>query len=448
MGIIRSSPWPHGCGGDRFFLGTTMHAATPLRGEATIPGDKSISHRALMIAALATGTSHVRGLSTAADPRSTASCLRSLGVRIDERADATAVQGAGLEGLREATTDLDCGNSGTTMRLLSGILAGQPFRTTLTGDASLHRRPMERVAVPLRQMGADIETQVRGRPPLRIHGRRPLKAIDFVAPVASAQVKSAVLLAGLFADGTTKVTEPAPTRDHTERLLGLPSHDTPQGKVTTISAGMRVDPFEMTIPGDCSAAVFLIGAAAIVPGSELLIRNVGVNPHRARVLEILAKWGVNLSMHDRRASGGEPVADLAVRSGTPSGTLEVSDEDVPALIDEIPALALTAFGTGNGFRVSGAAELRAKESDRISTIVQGLRALGVAVEESADGFAFESKNDVLGTTIRTDADHRIAMAFSIAALRYPTILIDDPTCVAVSFPEFFQTLRRLQGRSE
>lgn len=272
--------------------------------------------------------------------------------------------------------------------------------------------------------------------------------MDFVAPVASAQVKSAVLLAGLFADGTTTVTEPVPTRDHTERMLGLPSRETPQGRVTTISAGMHIDAFEMTVPGDCSAAVFLIGAAAIVPGSELLIRNVGVNPHRARVLEILSKWGVALEMLDRRTSGGEPVADLAVRSGAPSGTLEIATEDVPALIDEIPALALMALGTGNGFRVSGAIELRAKESDRISTIAEGLRGSGIDVEESTDGFAFEPKNDVLGSTVRTDGDHRIAMAFSIAALRYPSIRIDDATCVAVSFPEFFRTLRRLQGLSE
>lgn len=424
-----------------------MNSTTPLRGETTIPGDKSISHRALMISALAQGTSQLRGLSTAADPRSTADCLKTLGIRMHEQQGSFVIEGAGLNGLRAAVGDLDCGNSGTTMRLMSGIVAGQPFRSTLTGDASLHRRPMERVAVPLRQMGAEVETSANGRPPLRIGGRRPLHAIDFVAPVASAQVKSAVLLAGLFADGTTKVTEPAPTRDHTERLLGLPTHDTPKGRVTTLSAGMRVDPFEMTIPGDCSAAVFLIGAAAIVPGSELLIRNVGVNPHRARVLEILSKWGVALELLDRRTSGGEPVADVAVRSGAPSGTLEVSPEDVPALIDEIPALALTALGTGNGFRVSGAIELRAKESDRISTIAQGLRGSGIDVEESADGFAFEPKKDVLGSIVRTDGDHRIAMAFSIAALRFPSIEIDDPACVAVSFPEFFTTLRRLQGHS-
>lgn len=401
-----------------------------------------------MIAALAEGTSRLHGLSTADDPRSTESCLTALGVRMVEDDGAITVAGGGLNGMRAARMDLDCGNSGTTMRLLSGILAGQPFQSILVGDASLGRRPMERIAVPLRQMGAGVETAEHGRPPLRITGRRPLKPVDFVAPVASAQVKSAILLAGLFAEGTTSVTEPTRTRDHTERMLKLSSHVSARGTVTTVAGGRRVDPLDMMVPGDCSAAVFLVGAAAIVPGSELLIRNVGVNPHRARVLEILKEWGIGLEQLDLRSSGGEPVADLFVRSGTPSGPLTLAKEDVPALIDEIPAMALTALGTGSAFSVSGASELRTKESDRISTIVQGLRGLGVDVEEFADGFAFEPKNDVIAATIETDGDHRIAMAFAIAALRFPSIQIDDPGCVAVSFPGFFRTLRRLQGRWE
>ncbi len=401
-----------------------------------------------MISALAQGTTRLIGMSPAADPNSTLHCLRSLGVVIDRRDGETIVEGRGLDGLRRSEDTLDCGNSGTTMRLLSGILAGQPFLSHLTGDASLSRRPMERIASPLRRMGATLSTAAQGRPPLQIAGRRPLTPIDFVSPIPSAQVKSAVLLAGLFADGTTSVLEPVPTRDHTERLLGLAVEETREGMLARVSGGIEIGPLDMEIPGDCSAAVFIIGAVAIVPGSEVLIKNVGVNPHRATVLGILERWGIGVRELDRRTAGGEPVADLLVSTGDALGALTIEPSEVPACIDEIPALALTAMAAGRGFAVSGAAELRTKESDRIAVLTKGLRALGVEVEELADGFAFQGKNELLGATIRTEGDHRIAMAFAMASLRHPMITIDDPACVSVSFPTFFETLKKLQGDLE
>ncbi len=419
----------------------------PLKGETRLPGDKSISHRALMIASLAKGTSRLRGVSAAADPLSTMACLGNLGVQISSNDAETVVTGAAQGILRAPTKMLDCGNSGTTMRLLSGILAGQPFGAELSGDASLRRRPMERVAEPLRRMGAVVETAPEGRPPVRITGLRPLHPISFEPNVPSAQVKSAVLFAGLFADGETSVVEATPTRDHTERLLGLASSQTDRGIRTVVRGGSEVAPLDMQIPGDCSASVFLIGATAIVTGSEILIRNVGVNPHRARVLDVLRRWGVVIKATGDRVCGGEPVADLIVRTGEAKGPLVIEASDVPALIDEIPALALTAMATGCSFRVTGASELRTKESDRIAVITAGLRSLGVVVDEWPDGFAFEETNNVLGATIRTEGDHRIAMAFAIASLRHPSIQLDDRSCVAVSFPDFFATLDRLHGRS-
>ena len=421
-----------------------MIEARPLKGETRVPGDKSISHRALMVGALASGQSRLRGLSSASDPMSTASCLRDLGIQVDFGTDEVVVHGKGLHGLRQCAHALDCGNSGTTMRLLAGILAGQPFESRLTGDGSLSKRPMIRVAEPLRAMGAGIELSSEGTAPFKINGQHPLKPLHFIATLPSAQVKSAVLLAGLFTDGETTVLEPTPTRDHTERMLGLSSEDTEQGRKVSVPAGRLPNPLDVQIPGDISAAIFLIGAAAIVPGSEVLVRDVGVNPGRAKVLSLLRDWGISIVETQTRMAGGEPVADLLVRSGHGTTTLEIAAKDVPACIDEIPALSCIALSAGVGFSVRGASELRAKESDRIQHLVMNFRAVGSAVEEYPDGFSFEGNSNPAAATIVTGGDHRIAMAFALAALRRPEIEIDDRQCVAVSFPEFFPTIARLQ----
>lgn len=423
-----------------------MATTTPLRGEARLPGDKSISHRALLIGALAKGVSRIQGISEAADPMSTASCLRGLGIRIEEDASGAIVHGRGLHGLRMPTGPLDCGNSGTTMRLLTGILAGSGFESILTGDESLRRRPMERVAEPLRQMGAEVRTTGAGTAPIRVKGTFPLERLTFAPKIPSAQVKSAVLLAGLFAEGETVVVERIPTRDHTERMLGLTPTMTPDGLQVSVFGGQQPLAMDMTVPGDVSAAVFIACAAAIVPVSDVLIRDVGVNPRRVRVLEVLHAWGVPITKTNVRSVAGEPIADLQVCHGLGTEDLHLAEADVASCIDEIPALACLALAAHRGFSVRSASELRTKETDRIRQLTLNLRALGVDVEEFSDGFAFEGKNDVIGATIRTGGDHRIAMAFEMASLVIPGIKLDDPACVAVSFPGFFRIIASLQRR--
>lgn len=417
-----------------------------LRGEVTLPGDKSISHRALVIGALASGNSRFQGLSNAADPTSTAACLREMGIEVEVSETIAVVHGRGRMGLRAPSRPLDCGNSGTTMRLFTGILAGQTFDSELVGDASLTRRPMERVAHPLREMGAAVHLAVDGTAPVRILGRSPLRPIRYRAQIPSAQVKSAVLLAGVYAEGTTEVVEMVPTRDHTERMLGLKVVETAEGRSVRVEGGHQFAPLDMQIPGDISAAVFLIAAAALLPGSEILLRHVGTNPGRIRVLSLLRSWGVSIVEEDPRTSGGEPLADLVIRGRRGTTDLRIDPEDVPHCIDEIPALACLAMAAGVGCSVRGAAELRAKETDRIAQLAINFRALGLVVEESGDGFSFEARSDLRPATIVTGGDHRIAMAFAVAGLAHPGIVIDDPACVGVSFPEFFKTIRRLGGR--
>ncbi|MEK6650472.1 MAG: 3-phosphoshikimate 1-carboxyvinyltransferase, partial [Bacteroidota bacterium] len=363
-----------------------MATTTPLRGETELPGDKSISHRALLVGALAEGVSRIQGLSEAADLKSTASCLRSLGIRVEEDASGTIVQGRGLHGLRVPNGPLDCENSGTTIRLLTGILAGSRFESVLTGDESLRRRPMERVAEPLRLMGAAVGTTDLGTAPIRIRGAFPLQSLAFVPQIPSAQVKSAVLLAGLFAEGETVVVERVPTRDHTERMLGLTTAITPNGLRISVRGGLQVQPREISVPGDVSAAVFMACAAAIVPGSDVLLRNVGVNPGRARVLQVLRSWGVPITETNLRTTSGEPIADLHISHGYGDGDMHLPKEDVASCIDEIPALACLALAARRGFSVRGASELRAKETDRILQLTLILRTLGVDVEEYSDGF--------------------------------------------------------------
>ena len=426
----------------------TVAPARRLRGRVRVPGDKSISHRYALLAALAGGASTISGYSTGADCRSTLDCLRALGVGIDESAGANVtatvtVTGRGTAGLGRPTRVLDAGNSGTTMRLLAGILAGHPFDTQLTGDASLRRRPMRRVIDPLERMGGRIEAN-DGRPPLRIRGR-PLEGITYAPPVASAQVKSAVLLAGLHAEGTTRIREKAPTRDHTERALeafGVPV-DRDDGAVA-IAGGAPLHPLHLSVPGDPSSAAFWAVTAAAVPDSDLTIEAVGLNPTRTAFLDVLRRAGAEVEMHVTDAAGGEPSGDLRIRSGS-LRDVAVGPAEVPGLIDELPVLgALAAHGPA--VEVSGAAELRHKESDRITALAAGLRAIGVRVEERPDGFRAERDAPPPGGAVDAAGDHRLAMAFAVAALAGsgPSV-IDGAGVVDVSYPGFFAVLDSLRA---
>ena len=405
-----------------------------------MPGDKSISHRALLITSLANGRSRIQDLSDAADPNSTTNCLRALGITIQHTKNETIVNGKGLHGFSRAGVALDAGNSGTTMRLLSGILAGQQFDSTLVGDDSLSKRPMGRVADPLRQMGATIGLTDSGTAPMTIRGNSPLKPIDYTLPIPSAQLKSAVLFAGLSAEGTTTVREPAPSRDHTERMLGL--RTVQQGKmfVTTIDGSKRIPPTEFLVPGDFSGAAFFIVAALITKRSELTIRNVGMNPTRNVLLRVLRDVGASIEVSDARTVAGEPIADLTIRSSHLKGDLLIDEVLVPQLIDEIPILAVLAMFLDGSFSVRHAAELRAKETDRIGALVENLRLLGTDVEEYADGFAFQSKKGNIGVEVDSFHDHRIAMSFGVAGLVIPGISIRNPECVAISFPAFWELM--------
>jgi 3-phosphoshikimate 1-carboxyvinyltransferase len=410
-----------------------------LRGRFRLPGDKSLSHRLALFAALAEGTSSFDGFSEAADCAATLDLLRALGVRVERDGARVRVHGAGPGALRAPAETLDCRNSGTTLRLSAGVLAARPFRATLTGDASLCRRPVERVAVPLRAMGARVESSA-GRPPLTVEGG-PLRAIDYALPVASAQVKSAVLLAGLQADGTTRVSEPALSRDHTERLLpafGVPVER--DGTAVSVSGGARLRAFDWSVPGDVSSAAFLVVAALAVPGSEVRLDGLLLNPQRAAFLDVLRAMGgdveVGLTSHEP-----EPVGFVVARSSRLHG-VEIDPHLVPALIDELPALAVAACAAEGDFTLSGAGELRVKESDRLAALCEGLGRLGAEVEERTDGLRLRAGRRLVGTRVRSHDDHRIAMALAVAGLLADgTTEIEGPECVAVSFPGFFDVLR-------
>ena len=408
----------------------------PLRGEVRVPGDKSVSHRAVMLGALAEGTTHIHGFLEGEDTRATARAFERMGVRIAAQGDAErVVQGVGLHGLQGAGT-IDCGNAGTGMRLLAGVLAGQAFDSVLTGDTSLSARPMARVIEPLQRMGARIESSDGGRPPLHVHGGQALRGIDYALPVASAQVKSALLLAGLYADGTTTVREPHPTRDYTERMLsafGWPVAFAPGH--ASLEGGHTLRATEVHVPADFSSAAFFIVAATVVPGSELRLPAVGMNPRRIGLLHVLRAMGADITEHDPRTSGGEPVADLLVRYAPLRG-IEVPEAWVPDMIDEFPALFVAAATARGRTVVRGASELRVKESDRIAAMAQGLRALGVSVDEAPDGAAIEGGR-IQGGRIDSRGDHRIAMSFAVAAqLADGEVEIDDVVNVATSFPGF------------
>lgn len=414
--------------------------ATPgsaLRGELSIPGDKSVSHRAIMFAALADGTSHINGFLEGEDTRATARIFEQLGVRIETPSPSQRiVHGVGVDGLRGSTVPLDCGNAGTGMRLLAGLLAAQSFDSVLIGDESLSKRPMRRVTVPLASMGARIDTEEGGLPPLRIHGGQPLHGIDYTLEVASAQVKSAVLLAGLYANGDTVVREPHPTRDYTERMLAAFGADIEFSPgFARLRGGQRLRATDVTVPADFSSAAFFLVAASIVPGSELRLRAVGLNPRRTGLLTALRLMGADIQEENRAEQGGEPVADLIVRHAPLHG-IEVPEALVPDMIDEFPALFVAAAGAQGPTVVRGAAELRVKESDRLGTMAAGLRSLGLQVDETADGATIHP-GPLQGGRIDSHGDHRIAMSFAIAGQRSQApIRIDDVANVATSFPGF------------
>lgn len=414
-----------------------------LRGMRAIPGDKSISHRAIMFASLADGVSTIDGFLEGEDTRATEAIFRQLGVRIDAPAPTRrVVHGVGIDGLAAPTQPLDCGNAGTAMRLLAGVLCGQRFDSTLVGDASLSSRPMRRVMAPLRRMGARIDSHDGQTPPLHIAGGASLHGIDFAPEVASAQVKSAVLLAGLYADGETVVREPQPTRDYTERMLcafGWPLAHAP-GQVR-LTGGRRLFPTDVSVPADFSSAAFLVVAATLVPGSDLLLPAVGINPRRIGLLHVLRAMGADIDALETRTQGGETVADLRVRHAPLTG-IEVPERHVPDMIDEFPVLAVAAACARGTTVIRGAGELRLKESDRIAAMAQGLRALGIALEETPDGAVIEGGAPG-GGEVDSFGDHRVAMAFAVAGqLARDAVVIRDVANVATSFPGFDSLARQ------
>jgi 3-phosphoshikimate 1-carboxyvinyltransferase len=430
-------------------LTVTVLPAARVRGRVRPPGDKSISHRYALLSALANGTSSIHGYSTGGDCRSTLDCLRALGVSIDElqrTADGLSLRiaGRGLGGLRAPTTPLDAGNSGSTMRMMAGVLSAHPFTSTMTGDESLSRRPMKRVIVPLERMGARIASH-DGRPPLTISGLASPRPIDFEPEVPSAQVKSSVLLAGLHSDGVTRVRESTATRDHTERAFAAFGVEvTRDAGAIGIRGQQPLRARELTVPGDISSAAFWMVAAASLSGSEIVIDHVGLNPSRTGIIDILRRMGAQLSIEGDDQGPGEPVGTITVRHGSLTST-EIAPREVPGVIDELPVLGALATHGGE-LRVTGAGELRVKESDRISALADGFRRMGGSVEEFPDGFHICGRERLKGGEVDARHDHRLAMAFAIAALGAtgPTI-IHDAGAAAVSYPEFFSVLESLRA---
>lgn len=408
-----------------------------LKGTLRVPGDKSISHRSIMLGSLADGTTQVTGFLEGEDSLATLQAFRALGVEIAGPVEGkVTIQGVGMHGLKTPTAPLDLGNSGTSMRLLAGLLAGQGLELTLVGDSSLSSRPMRRVTDPLRTMGARLETTEQGTAPLVIHPVDHLNGIDYALPVASAQIKSCLLLAGLYAKGTTRVTEPAPTRDHTERMLsgfGYPVQRT--GATASIDGGGKLTACDIDIPADISSAAFFLVGASIAPGSDVLLEHVGVNPTRDGVINILRLMGADIEILNQRNVGGEPVADLRVRSADLRG-IRIPVDQVPLAIDEFPALFVAAACARGETVLTGAEELRVKESDRIQVMADGLASLGVDASPTPDGIVIQGGR-IHGGRVASHGDHRIAMAFAMAALRAEgEILIDDCSNVNTSFPGF------------
>jgi 3-phosphoshikimate 1-carboxyvinyltransferase len=420
-----------------------------ITGAITLPGDKSISHRYAMISAIADGESRIHNYSTGADCHSTLGCVRALGIDVEVTGTEVVIRGKGLDGLRAPAGDLDAGNSGSTIRMLSGILAAQPFLTRIFGDESLSRRPMQRIMRPLAEMGAEIGARQDKFPPLEIHGTR-LRPIDYTLPVPSAQVKTCVLFAGLFADGQTSVSEPVASRDHTEIALREFGADLTAGltndrRKITLTGRPRLTGRELMVPSDLSSAAFFIVAALLVPGSQLTIRGVGLNPTRSALLDFLTGMGAKILIPTLESRNGELIGDIVVqhsdlKGGTVEGALTA------ALIDEIPVLAVLGAATEEGLTVKDAGELRVKETDRIRTVVENLRRLGVEAEERADGMVIPGRQKFRAGEYDSFGDHRIAMAFAVAALRAdgPSV-IANADAASVSFPEFWSTLARIAG---
>jgi len=415
-----------------------------LAGTVRVPGDKSISHRAVMLAAMAEGTSHIRGLLTGTDVLATVAAFRAMGVSMEfENEHDLIVEGVGRYGLDAAGHSINLGNSGTAMRLLAGLLCGQRFTTRLEGDESLSRRPMRRVTDPLREMGADIHASAEGTPPLDIYPVAGLTGIRYRMPVASAQVKSAVLLAGLYAEGRTCVAEPAPSRDHTERMLsGLGRAVETDGEWICVTPG-DLSAADIDAPADFSSAAFFMVGASVAPGSRVRLSRVGVNPTRTGLLDVLGEMGADIRLENRHEVAGEPVADVVVNAAGLRG-VDVPPETVPLAIDEFPAICVAAALAEGRTRIRGAEELRYKESDRIYAMAVGLRALGVDVEETEDGMVIEGRESLEGGTVDSFTDHRIAMAFCMAGLRASApVNVLNVTNVETSFPDFESQSRML-----
>jgi 3-phosphoshikimate 1-carboxyvinyltransferase len=427
-----------------------VHPARCVRGQVRPPGDKSISHRYAMLAAIADGVTTIRGYSTGADCASTLSCLRALGVGVSQTGADSAglhirIDGRGFRGLTPPSGTLDAGNSGSTMRMLSGILAAHPFSSTITGDSSLRRRPMRRIIQPLERMGAAIDS-LEGRPPLTIHGTSALQPIQFAPDVPSAQVKSAVLFAGLHAQGVTTVEETIQTRDHTERALTTFGVEVrAAGLAVSVTGGQRLRAQALEVPGDISSAAFWMVAAAALPGSEVVLTGVGLNPTRIGIIDILRRMGAEIQVEANTTSTGtEPTGSITVRHRTLVPARVTADE-VPGVIDELPVLGALAT-QGGELHVSGAQELRVKESDRISALADGFRRMGADIDEAADGFSIRGHRRLHGGDVDARHDHRLAMAFAIAALGAsgPTT-VRDAGAAAVSYPEFFTVLDSLRA---
>ena len=424
-----------------------LTAAQSLRGDVTVPGDKSISHRAVMFGALADADTHITGFLMGEDCLSTISCFKKMGVSIDVSEKEVVVHGVGLHGLKAPDELLYTGNSGTTTRLLCGILAGQPFSSTVNGDTSIQKRPMGRIMKPLREMGADISGKAGNLCPLTIHPD-PLHGIHYTMPVASAQLKSAILLAGLFADSPTTVVEPAPSRDHTERMLrGLGAQVVSNGTEITLTPPKALHAVNVEVPGDISSAAYFLVAGLILPDSDIVIRNVGINPTRTGILDALAAMGANIDRLNERGTV-EPICDLRVRSSHLHGTTICGDM-IPRLIDEIPVLAVAAAFAEGETVIRDAQELKVKESNRIATMTAELSKTGADVRETEDGMIIRGDKPLHGANFASYADHRVAMSMAVCALACEgDSLIDDPDCVAISYPTFFETLDALKQKGE
>ncbi|MEH7460128.1 3-phosphoshikimate 1-carboxyvinyltransferase [Bacillus sp. JJ1127] len=428
---------------------TVQNVKNGLKGTITIPGDKSISHRAVMFGAIAQGKTTIKGFLPGADCLSTIACFKEMGVEISQNGDEVVVNGKGLEGLQEPKNVLDVGNSGTTIRLISGILANTSFHSCIQGDSSIGKRPMKRVTNPLRLMGAKIDGREEGTfTPLTIRGGS-LKAIEYVSPVASAQVKSAILLAGLTAEGVTSVTEPHISRDHTERMLeAFGVTVTREGKTVKIAGGQQLIGTDIQVPGDVSSAAFFLVAGAVIPNSKLVLQNVGMNPTRTGIIDVLKKMGAKLEIHSIHKDASEPAANITIETSSLQG-IEISGEIIPRLIDEIPIIALAATQAEGITVIKDAHELKVKETNRIDTVVAELTKLGARIEATDDGMIIYGKSALKGGTVNSHGDHRIGMMLAIAGcIADNKTVLEDAETVGVSYPTFFQELSKLQTELE